>query len=89
MVTWLRDLYLTYITQTVERKSFILHNTVFLGSRSYLYSPNKGTTNFWLLLKRLLGSSCHGAVETNPTRNHELASLIPGLTQWVKDLTLP
>ena len=32
---------------------------------------------------------CHGSVETNPTRNHEVSSLIPGLTQWVKDLVLP
>ena len=30
-----------------------------------------------------------GAAETNPTRNHEVVGLIPGLTQWVKDLTLP
>ena len=35
-----------------------------------------------------MGSSHHGAVEMNPTRNHEVAGLIPGLTQWVKDLTL-
>ena len=35
------------------------------------------------------GSSCRGAAETNPTRNHEVASLVPGLTQRVKDLVLP
>ena len=30
-------------------------------------------------------SSRHGAVEMNPTRNHEISGSIPGLTQWVKD----
>ena len=25
---------------------------------------------------------------TNPTRNHEVAALIPGLTQWVEDPAL-
>ena len=34
-------------------------------------------------------SSRHGAAETNPTRNHEVACLIPALAQWVKDLALP
>ena len=32
------------------------------------------------------GSSHRGVAETNPTRNHEVAGLNPGLTQWVEDL---
>ena len=35
-----------------------------------------------------VGSSCRGAAEMNPTRNHEVMGLIPGLAQWVKDLAL-
>ena len=35
------------------------------------------------------GRSSHsGSAETNPTRNREVAGSIPGLVQWVNDLTL-
>ena len=34
-------------------------------------------------------SSYHGSAEMNPTRNHEVAGLIPGLALWVKDPTFP
>ena len=37
--------------------------------------------------KSLMGSSYYGTMETNLTRNHEVAGLIPGLAQWVKDLS--
>ena len=55
-----------------------------------------GTTRLWVqsLAQKLLQaqpinkyknrSSRHGAAETNPTRNPEVAGSIPGLTQWVK-----
>ena len=33
-------------------------------------------------------SSRPDAAVTNPTRSHEVAGLIPGLSQWVKDLEL-
>ena len=31
----------------------------------------------------------HNPVETNPTRNREVAGSVPDLAQWVKDLVLP
>ena len=37
-----------------------------------------------LQIKTICRSSCHGALETNPTRNDEVVGLIPGLAQWVK-----
>ena len=39
------------------------------------------------VFSKFFWSSCCSATETNLTRNH--VGLIPGLTQWVKDLALP
>ena len=40
------------------------------------------------LLKLKKRSSHCGTAETNLTRNHEVAGLIPDIDQWVKDLAL-
>ena len=41
------------------------------------------------LKQQSLGSSCCGSAETNMTRNHEVAGLIPALAQCVKDPAFP
>ena len=48
----------------------------------------EGSGILWLKVVSA-GSAHRGVVETNPTRNHDVAGLIPGLTQWVKDPVLP
>ena len=55
------------------------------------FSPWPGNFHvLWVWLKKKKNRSSHpGAVETNPTRNHEVAGLIPGLAQCVKDPVLP
>ena len=60
----------------------------------HMYSMNLGVTiislsNRIFTLKYKSGVSRHGTAEINPTRNHEVVGLIPGLAQWVKDLVLP
>ena len=53
-------------------------------------SKENSTTNIYIYIHTYThthtpGSSRCCAEETNPTRNHEVTGLIPGLTQWVKD----
>ena len=61
------------------------------SSSPLLLDPVLGRTVIGLgahLINRRRGSSCLGAAETKPTRNHEVLGSIPGLAKWVKDLVL-
>ena len=47
-----------------------------------------GGAGIFFIQELFVGVHC-GPVEMNPTRNHEVEGLIPGLAQWVKDLVFP
>ena len=49
---------------------------------------SKGETSYTLIKNIYFWSTCRDTAETNPTRNHEVVGLIPGLAQWVKDPAL-
>ena len=50
---------------------------------------NKNHLKNKIMKKKICGVSVVTQRLRNPTRNHEVASSIPVLAQWVKDLALP
>ena len=66
--------------------------TLFPSSAAPTPSGRLSTTQelrvLFALLKGWKGVPVVAQWLTNPTRNHELVGLIPGLAQWVEDLAL-
>ena len=67
---------LSKLSQLIISFYIIIFPNVLIYSTSGLFN---------LIFKSRYRSSHCGVVEMNPTRNHEVAGSIPGLTQWVKD----
>ena len=55
---------------------------------NYIQSPEIEHDGRWYK-KSIYGVPVVAQWLTNPTSNHEVVGLIPGLLQWVKDLALP
>ena len=75
-------LLLTFIILLKYGYSKELKNNGIIFSTRHLFFKVRGS-------KMKMRSSHCGAVETNLTRNDEVAGWIPGLAQWVKDPVLP
>ena len=77
--------YIVYISKHNESRfryqCIIIYETLLLVVRFINWQLTLEVSDFQ--------SSHCGAVQTNPTRNDEVAGFIPGLAQWVKDLVLP
>ena len=91
------DLFLNHPDDTIQQKLSVCTSKECLDcvSDDLANGFTEGVKDYALVsflhcLKIMITWSSHrGAVETNLTRNHEVAGSIPGLTQQVKDLVLP
>ena len=80
-------------TQEFKKRTTVLvkneESLAFVQTDKPIYKPEQTGTKRPIIptasKKKNLGSSHHGAGETNLIRNHEVLVWTPGLAQWVKN----
>ena len=82
-------LFLFFAGISVIRAVLPQHNVYVLGLDKWGKWIKNQHQIFHAKKKKNLWSSHCGAAETNLTMKHEIAGLVPGLYQWIKDLALP
>ena len=82
--------------ENTDRKAWKARQDILSIYRGLAGRGRKSTLAAWLtrnqppgLKNNYCGSSPRGSAETNLIRIHEVAGLIPGLAQWVRDPALP
>ena len=84
---YIRLLLITSCYTFTHAEIFTQKHSYYLPAVFYHFDVWQG--NLFKFKNVMSGSSHRGTWERNPTRNHEAAGSIPGLTQRVKDPALP
>ena len=78
----LKNIFISHIKNTPPNFLLVIDSSMSISLRFYFLKPTFKTVTS-------VGVPFMVQWLTNPTRNHDVAGLVPGLAQWVKDPVWP